>query len=186
PAASTLVLLKVITGFLSPSRKFDERRSLSLTPLLVRMLAVEMVTSTEDVSGWPGSISAVALKSSKKPRTLILPPRFGEESIFVWEGGSCQLPTRWRPHLAAPVWTRRPDPAPMCLCSSLVEAAMLVEAALHIIPLPRPGLTHRLPGGRPGPGGSAAAGGWLPAGRRPGSSAAPPPGPPPSPAGARA
>src|SRR5262249_58181230 len=100
PAASTLVLLKVITGFLSPSRKFDERRSLSLTPLLVRMLAVEMVTSTEDVSGWPGSISAVALKSSKEAPTVINPRCFAEDSICVWLGASCQLATVGTPHLS--------------------------------------------------------------------------------------
>ncbi len=35
-----LVLLNVIVGYLLTSRKFDERMSLSLIPLLVRMLAV--------------------------------------------------------------------------------------------------------------------------------------------------
>ena len=65
PDGSTLVLLNLISGYFSTSRKFDERRSLSLIPLLVRMLAVEMVTSTDAVSGWSGSISAIALSSSK-------------------------------------------------------------------------------------------------------------------------
>ena len=60
-----LVLLNVITGNLSTSRKFDERMSLSLIPLLVRMLAVESVASTVAVSGWSGSMSAVVLTSSK-------------------------------------------------------------------------------------------------------------------------
>jgi len=36
---------------LSTSRKFDERMSLSRVGLLVRMLAVEMVASTEAFSG---------------------------------------------------------------------------------------------------------------------------------------
>jgi hypothetical protein len=45
---STLVVLKVIVGYLSISRTFDERRSLSRISLWVRMLAVWMVTCTED------------------------------------------------------------------------------------------------------------------------------------------
>jgi len=39
--------------------------SLSLIPLLVRRLAVEMVASTDEVSGCWGSMSAAVLTSSK-------------------------------------------------------------------------------------------------------------------------
>src|SRR6266700_4189472 len=65
PAGSILVLLKVIVGYLSTSRKFDERRSLSRWVLWVRILAVWMVTSTDDASGLLGSIWPVALISAK-------------------------------------------------------------------------------------------------------------------------
>src|SRR5215468_12391486 len=91
-----LVLVNVIRGQCSTSRKFDERMSLSLIPLLVRMLAVEIVASTFAVSGWSGSMSAVVLTSAKCPRTVIIPRCFAENSTCVWYGSSCQLPM-WIP-----------------------------------------------------------------------------------------
>src|SRR5215468_4845389 len=88
-----LVLVNVIRGQCSTSRKFDERMSLSLIPLLVRMLAVEIVASTFAVSGWSGLMSAFVLTSLKYPRTVIIPRCFAENSTCVWYGSSCQLPT---------------------------------------------------------------------------------------------
>src|SRR5215467_13223366 len=56
------------------------------------MLAVEMVTCTDDVSGCSGSMSAVAATSAKWPRTVIMPRCLAENSTCVWYGSSCQLP----------------------------------------------------------------------------------------------
>jgi hypothetical protein len=83
PAETTLVLLKVIVGNVSTSRKFDERRSLSLVSLWVRMLAACIVTSTDEVSGWSGSMSAIELTSAKWPRTVIMPRCFAANSTCV-------------------------------------------------------------------------------------------------------
>src|SRR6266571_5344207 len=65
PAGSILVLLKVIVGYLSTSRRFDDRRSLSRLSLWVRILAACMVISTDDVSGLSGLILPVALTEAK-------------------------------------------------------------------------------------------------------------------------
>ena len=59
-----------------------------LVPLLVRTLAVEMVTSTNAVSGCSGSISAIALSSSKWPRTVLMAKCLAENSSCVWYGSS--------------------------------------------------------------------------------------------------
>jgi len=51
PDGSILVLLKVMVGCVSASRKLDERRSLSLVSLCVRMLSVLMLASIFECSG---------------------------------------------------------------------------------------------------------------------------------------
>src|SRR5258707_15376749 len=59
PACSILVLLKVMVGYLSTSRKLDERRSLSRVSLWVRMLAELMGAWISDRSGGSTAISPV-------------------------------------------------------------------------------------------------------------------------------
>src|SRR5215467_3116107 len=102
PWGTTPVLAKVISGYFSTSRKVDDNTSLSRCALLVLRLATWMVTCTEEVSGWSGSMSAVAATSAKWPRTVIIPRCFAENSTCVWYGSSCQLPmTTYLPVVAS-------------------------------------------------------------------------------------
>src|SRR5215469_1018200 len=92
PDFSTLVLLKVIVGYLSTSRKLDDRRSLSRCSLWVRMLAVLMLTSMFERSGSSGRTSPVTETSAKWPRTVIIPRCLAENSTWVWYGSNFQTP----------------------------------------------------------------------------------------------
>src|SRR5687767_5625892 len=85
------VLLKLIVGYLSSSRKYDERRSLSRCALLVVKLATLIVTSTEDPDGLEGSIDPLVVTSAKWPRTVIMPKCLAENSTCVCIGSSCHV-----------------------------------------------------------------------------------------------
>src|SRR2546428_69325 len=106
--ALILVLLNVIVGYFSTSRKLDERRSLSRCSLWVRMLAVLMVTSTVERSGSSGRISPLAVTSEKLPRTVIMPRCFAENSTCVWFGSSVQVAI----HALLDSFRCQTDPAP--------------------------------------------------------------------------
>ena len=71
PDALMLVLLKVISGNFSTSKKFAPRRSLSRfsTPVLIEALL--MLNSTEDAVGLARSTLIVPLKLSNLPLTRL-------------------------------------------------------------------------------------------------------------------
>src|SRR5215469_6939843 len=97
PADSTPVLLKVMVGYLSTSRKLDDRRSLSRCSLWVRMLAVLMLTSMFERAGSSGKTSPVTETSAKWPRTVIIPRCLAENSTWVWYGSNFQSPMETPP-----------------------------------------------------------------------------------------
>src|SRR5438128_4408771 len=72
PVDLTRVLLNVISGYFSTSKKFAERRSLSRPSLAVSMLAVLIVNSTVAASGLAASATTVPAKSLKWPRTRLI------------------------------------------------------------------------------------------------------------------
>src|SRR5258708_4285685 len=91
PFGSTFLLRKVIVGYLSSSRKYDERRSLSRCALLVVRLATLMVTSTFEAEGLAGSIVPLVATSVKCPRTVIMPKCLAENSTWVCIGSIFQV-----------------------------------------------------------------------------------------------
>src|SRR5437588_3752670 len=91
PLGSILVLLKVMVGYFSASRKLDDRRSLSRCSLWVRMLAVLIVASAVDRSGCSTSMAPLAVTSAKWPRTVIMPRCLAENSTCVWKGSNFQV-----------------------------------------------------------------------------------------------
>src|ERR1700736_4509462 len=66
PAGSILVLLKVMVGYFSTSRKLDDRRSLSRCSLCVRMLAVLMLVLWDERSGRSGFTSPDTVTSAQQ------------------------------------------------------------------------------------------------------------------------
>src|SRR5262249_14190276 len=65
------VLLNVISGNFSTSKKLAPRRSLSRSAFWVSMLADLIANSTVEASGFAGSTLMVVLKSLKRPETLL-------------------------------------------------------------------------------------------------------------------
>ena len=66
------VLLNVIWGFFSASKKSGERRCLSRSASFVSMLAVWIENSTEEFSGLARSTLIVPLTSSNRPVTRLM------------------------------------------------------------------------------------------------------------------
>src|SRR5262245_15363613 len=71
PRETTLLLLKLISGMLATSKKSGERRWSSRCWLSVSMLAVLILNSTDDASGFARSTWMAPSKSPKRPRTLL-------------------------------------------------------------------------------------------------------------------
>src|SRR5438105_2044191 len=71
PDALMLVLLKLISGNFSTSKKFAPRRSLSRLSLPVSIEVVLILNSTEDAAGFARSTLIAPLKSSNLPLTRL-------------------------------------------------------------------------------------------------------------------
>ncbi len=71
PAAFTDLLLKVISGYFSTSKKSGVRRCLSRSATPVSMLVALILKSTDDFARFCGSRLMVPPKSLKRPRTLV-------------------------------------------------------------------------------------------------------------------
>lgn len=87
---SIRVLLNMIVGYLSSSRKYGERRSLSRWALLVVRLAT-MLTSTDESAGRTGSTWPRVVTALKYPRTVIIPKYLARNSTCVCIGSTCHV-----------------------------------------------------------------------------------------------
>src|SRR5207247_10475451 len=85
------LLLKVMVGYFSTSRKSPERRCLSRFSSPVSSVAASMVTSTDEFVGLFSSRLSFTSNLLNRPLTVVIIMCFAENCTAEWAGSSAQV-----------------------------------------------------------------------------------------------